>query len=245
MNRDLLKLACTGLLVTLGVSAWSQANQTIISTFPNYDGNAFSLTSGQQIGDQIFLNQSDYSLTGFQFEYITPNAFLSTAVGVNISFYANTGPNGSPAAVPFYESGWFYNNPGGSIPAYAVGEDLVYTTADFQNGDGAGSIVMPAGFLMPTEFTFTVEFTNIDSPGLSSPVNGTVSVPIGQTTNLYPSTVVPAYWVNNNGAWSELTNSVGNNLLFSFTGVPEPSIMALSGIGSLLLVGAIKLKRKR
>ena len=98
---------------------------------------------------------------------------------------------------------------------------------------------------MPTEFIFTIEFTNIDSYGNDTVVNGHVSVPIAQTTNSYASTTVPAYWLNNNGVWSELTNSVGNNLLFSFTGVPEPSIMALSGIGSLLLVGAMKFKRKR
>jgi hypothetical protein len=59
------------------------------------------------------------------------------------------------------------------------------------------------------------------------------------------TTVANDYWVNTGGIWTEYTNVVGNNVLFSFTGVPEPTVFALSGIGSLVLFGVMNLKRKR
>jgi hypothetical protein len=239
MNRDLLKWVCTGVVATLGVSAWSQVPPSIIiSTFNNYDGQSFGLSNGQSIGQDITLNAANYNLTGFEIEYAVPGNFLAANVGVNISFY-NVNSAGAPTTI-FYNSGYFYNtydSPDGYIPASASGNDLLYGNADFDAGDGDGSMTLYPGYLMPTQFLFSIEFTNI-SPNQ-------VTLPIATNNNTYASTVANDYWVDNNGAWSEFTNAVGNNVLFSFTGVPEPTVFALSGVGSLMLFGAMKLKRKR
>jgi hypothetical protein len=239
MNRNFLKWVCTGFLTTLGASAMSQiAPTTILSTFNDYDGQAFGLSSGEAIGQDISFNAANYSLTGFEFEYAVPGNYLAANVGVNISFY-NVNSAGAPTTL-FYNSGYFYetyDSPDGFIPAASTGNDLLYGNSDFDEGDGTGSVTLPPGYLMPTQFLVSIEFTNI-SPSQ-------VTLPIATNNNTYASTVANDYWVDNGGVWSEYTNAVGNNVLFSFTGVPEPTVFALSGVGSLVLFGAMKLKRKR
>jgi hypothetical protein len=245
MNRNLSKWICTGFLVAVGASAWAQPVQTIISTFANYDGQSFGLSSGEQIGNTVNLNAYNYSLTGFELEYAVPGNFLAANVGVNITFY-NVDSLGRPTTA-FYESGFFYNtydSPNGYIPATANGYDLLYGNPDFFNGETPTSagptgpeITLTPGYLMPTQFLFSIEFTNI-SPS-------EVILPIATNNNTSASTVANDYWVNNGGVWNEYTNAVGNNVLFSFTGVPEPTVFALGGIGSLVLLRAMKLKRKR
>lgn len=238
MNQNLLKWVCTGFVATLSASAMAQTGTyTIISTFPNYDGQAFGLNNGEQLAQDVTLNSSGISLSGFEFEYAVPGNFLAANVGVNISFY-NVNSSGAPVGAPFYNSGFFYNtypSPDGYIPASASGADLVYGNSDFYSGDGPDAITLTPGYLMPNQFLFSIEFTNISL--------NQVTLPVATNNNTYAATVANDYWVNNNGVWGEYTNAVGNNLLFNFTGVPEPTTMALGGIG-LALFGAAKLKRK-
>ena len=239
MNQNLFKWVFTGFLATLGGTALAQTSPyTFVNTFGNYDGQAFTMSSGLIFGQNIHLNAPNDSLTGFEFEYAVPGNSLGTDVGVNISFY-NVNSSDAPVGAPFYNSGFFYNNPSGSIPAAAVGSDLIYSTDDFTGGDGPDAITLPANYLMPSQFLVTIEFTNLTT--------GELNLPIATNNNngTYMTTVANDYWVNTGGIWTEYTNVVGNNVLFSFTGVPEPTVFALSGIGSLVLFGVMNLKRKR
>jgi hypothetical protein len=138
----------------------------------------------------------------------------------------------------FFDSGWFYNNPSGTLGSSANGNNIQYTNSDLYSDS---LVNLPAGFLMPTNFTVVISFTNLDNASK-------VSIPLANTVTNYASSVLDSYWLNTGAGWEILTNTgyTANNMLFTMTGtVPEPSIMYLGGVGSLLLFGAMKLKRKR
>jgi hypothetical protein len=216
--KYLNKEICAGIVLSLGFTGmgatiYNDAGNTAV-------GNMFSLSSGVTYGNEITV-ASGWTLTQFSFEYYSVNN--ST---VDVAFYANTGTaNANGFATPALSA--FYNS--GAVSAAAGLNDLTFSQADFGSS-----------LTLPTDFTFTVTFSNFGT-------SGSVSLPVVAATK---NVSYGDYWLNNNagGGWQLLTNSAApGSFVVDFEGtssVPEPSVYALGAIGSLLLLGANKLKRK-
>ena len=232
MSQHSKKILCVGALTALGFNVL--ADTTIYDSTGSYNGNVFSLSNGQEIGNQVSVNSANWLLTGFNIEYYSPSSGPSlTNVGIDVRFYLNDGAltNGfaSPGTVLF-DSGWFYNTPLG-LPAGGPGSGgfhfVSYNISDF------GTL------MLPTNFTFTVSFTNLDAFNV-------VQLPLANNvTNAISS--FGDYWRNDNGNWTLLTNSASAaNLVAQFTavGVPEPSMIYLGAIGGALLLGVNRLRKR-
>lgn len=221
MKRTLLNaLICAGATVALGVGS-VRADTIYLST--NYNGNAFTMANGQEVGNQITVTPG-YTLTGFSIEYDAPGS-LATDVGVDVRFYQNDGPLNNGYATPdsiFYDSGWFYNDPQESIL-----------------DNGYWSVTSgPMDLTFPTNnFTVSITWTNLDG-------SSQIDMPLANNT-AGPGANTGEYWLNTDGSWELLTNSVPANFIAEFDGtVPEPSTFGLAGIGGALLLGINKLRRK-
>jgi len=238
MKRKLLQaLMCAGAVVVCCLGS-ARAN-TIYANTNSFNGNMFTMANGQEVGDEITVPAGS-SLASFAFEYDAP-ALLAANVAVDVRFYLNNGVlyNGynTPSTLLF-DSGWYMNTLAGNIPsgpgpggnsAYT----LLYTTSDFSSGAQNG---WAPNFTVPTDFTFTITWTNLDG-------SSQVDMPLANNT---PGISSGEYWLNNNGTWELLTNSATpGNLLVDFEGqVPEPSVFALTAIGGVLFLGINKLRRK-
>ena len=122
MNQKYLKsLVCLS-GVALGFNCAGQG--TIYNSFPNYNGNAFSLTSGQEIGNEITLHPGA-TLNSFSIEYYSPNATLSSSVGIDLAFYLLNGAAVNGFATPgteLFNSGYYFGGSAGSLPGgYQIG----------------------------------------------------------------------------------------------------------------------------
>jgi hypothetical protein len=146
MKISTKKVAGLALFLLIGFKA---LGTDIYNTFTTYNGNAFTVTNNQQIGNEITLSSANVSLTGFSFEYYTPSA-LSGTVGVDLQFYYNNGASGSPGT-EFYNSGSF-----SPLPTALSGTNVNYGLADFYPP-------LSSGFLLPTNFTFTLTFSGLAS----------------------------------------------------------------------------------
>jgi hypothetical protein len=183
-----------------------------------------------EVGDEILLASTERYLTNFSFEFWGENAVHSNSfsgtITARVRFYENNGTpfNGyaTPGTTPFYDSGWF------SVPSPTDRNTFVFT---------AGSDFPSWGLFLPTsDMTWSVQFQGMgagDSVGLdiySPPV-------VGQS--------YPDYW-ENNGGWVLLTNGVPMDFASKMEAmVPEPSAMALSCIGGLvMLVLSRRLRQK-
>ena len=214
-------------------------SDVIYDSTANYNGNAFSMVNGQEIGNEITVSPGSYwSLTNFSIEYYSPDVTLSTSVGIDVRFYLNNGPATNGFATPgtlFYDSGWFYNTALGGMPGNGY-QVVKYNNSDFYGGS---TVNMSPSYLVPGDFTFTITWTNLDGSDV-------IDMPLANSqTNAIGGTSYGDYWVNNNGTWSLLTNSVPANLVANFSGqVPEPSAFGLVAIGGALLFGIQRLRRK-
>jgi hypothetical protein len=229
------KLVCVGMVMSLGFTARAA---TIFDNTTAYNSHQFTLGNGQQIGNEVTLG-SGWVLTNFQFEYYSPDSGpLNSSLGVDVRFYLNNGPL-DPAGYPtpstlIFDSGWFSNgNVGaGNIPTGA--NDLNYNSSDLST-----LVTGLPGNVLPGDFTYSITFTNLGS--------NTIELPLANST---AGTNYGTYWLYNNvsSQWALLTNNAtpANDLvIFQGTPTPEPSVIGLGAIGSLLLVGVSKLKRKR
>jgi hypothetical protein len=222
-----LKSMGLALLLLSGLSA--RADSFYNST--NYNGNTFTLGNNQEIGNEIFLTGSSFSLTNFTFEYrSTSGSFPGGSVGVDVRFYLNDGAPTNGFATPaslFYDSGWFY----GVTPA-TVGQDISYDTSDLYSGS---TLNLTPGFVMPSDFTFTITFTNlVGGNGVELPLADPLS---GQSGD---------YWLETADGWELLTNSVPSSFIANFSGtaVPEPPVLSLCVAGGALLVLGVIRQRK-
>lgn len=207
---------------------------TSVLIFPN----------NQEIGDQIFL--ANYMtapyLSGFSFEYYSPNAAFSGTVTADVRFYLNNGPvfNGfsSPGTL-FYDTGQF----GIQTPQSAVGSDaavLSFSSADFLGG----TVPLNPSMQMPSTLTVSVEFQGLggsDQVGLPNFGPPTVGYNYGD------------YWFNNAGTWELLTipdniTPYDNKVKFAMqlVGVPEPTTFATAALclGTVLLAGFARRRRQ-
>jgi len=174
-------------------------------------------------------------MTTFNVEYYSTNIFQPEQVGVDLRFYFNNGPAVNGAATPgteFFDSGWNYG-----LTAGAEGDTISYSTADLYEN---ALLNLPAGFLLPSSFTFTLTFTNLDA-------ENTISLPLANSPTDEAATSSGTYWLNTDGQWTLLTNSAPANLVALITGteVPEPTVPCLGAIGTLLLLTAGRWSRQR
>jgi hypothetical protein len=230
MNQKYLKsLVCVG-GVALGFNCAGQS--AFYNNFPNYNGNAFSLISGQQIGNEISL-QNGTALTSFSIEYYSPNTTLAPTVGIDVTFYNQNGPvvNGfKTPGTEFFNSGYYTGGAGGLGGGYQV---VTFNTTDFaagaQNGWGGN-------YSLPQDFTFSVSFTGLNALNV-------VDMPLA---NITPGTSYGDYWLNNGTGWTLMYNtSSDGNLVVDMVGtVPEPSTFGLAALGGVALLGFNKLRRR-
>ena len=201
-----------------------------------WNNSVFQMQNGQEVGNEINVPAGN-SLDDFQIEYLLP-ANLTADVGIDVRFYtqadgANQGTYTDPGSL-FFDSGFTSLSSLGVLYTSAGSHNVDYTTADFSTSGAWTTSVTPL-YVLPTDFTFTVTFDNLDSGNV-------VQMPLannnGQNDN--------GYFINGVGGWTLNTNSLGPvNFLADFSGtVPEPSALGLTGIGGALLLGINRLRRK-
>ena len=223
--RNLKKQVCVGIVASFGLTALAG---TIYDT-PAGNGGLMQLADGVTVGNEISL-PAFYTLTSFSFEYYSPDSgsTLNSAVSVDVKFYQNNGPltNGyyAPGTL-LYDSGLFAP---GNLPTGS--NDISYYSTDFASGSPALT-----GPLITTNLTFTITFNNLGG--------NTVDLPLADAQ---PGITTGNYWLydNSSSQWGLMTNSMPADFVVDFQGVPEPSVFGLGAIGSLLLLGVSKLKRK-
>ncbi|HWW01435.1 MAG TPA: PEP-CTERM sorting domain-containing protein [Candidatus Acidoferrum sp.] len=182
-----------------------------------------------EVGNEILLAGSERYVTNFSFEYWGVNTAgggtFAGSVDARVRFYQNNGAPFNGYATPgtsFYDSGWF--SIGGPTPR----NTLVFTP-------GADGIPTEGLFVPVSTMTWTVQFRGLgatDQAGL----------------DLYSPAIVGQsysdYWEFSGGNWQLMTNSVAMDFAACFdaslTAVPEPSSLALLGLGGLTLLAAAR-----
>jgi len=234
MKYNLKKTFCVAGALAFMAVGLSATAATFYADNGSYVGNLFQLQDGMQVGNEISL-AGKWSLTNFSFEYYSPNSALNSALDVEVKFYLNNGPsvNGHPTpGTLFYDSGLFFNTAAGNLPTGS--RDISYSTADLYSGSGLN---MAVGYILPSDFTYTVTFNNFSTNSIYLPLANNQS---GPNVTTYGD-----YWLYSGGSWTLLENTAPANFLVNMSGVPEPSVFYLGAIGSAILFGASKLKRKR
>jgi hypothetical protein len=178
----------------------------------------FPNPTGLEFGDQVNLLGTDRTLSQFSFYYFFSGATASTQ-SVTVRMYANLGIN--PPVTPFYTSD--------PIPLSTGANGFNNQTINFPL---ASNVIT-----LPDTFTWTVQFSNLAA---------------GQTGGLLlygPPNVGSSFndfWQNDGTAWSLMQINNGNtpaNFAAQFSAVPEPGVLALGGLGALLLAGLRRFRR--
>ena len=232
--KYLKNLACIGIFAAFGVTA---SADTILDNGPLYNGNQFTVNSGQPIGNEVTLGSGIF-LTNFMFEYFTPDLSLNTSLGVDVRFYLNNGPTVGGYPTPgtlFYDSGFFFNTLGN----WPVGaHDFSFASADLYSSSLPGAVNLNSGLpgnVLPSDFTYVITFVNLGA--------NTIQIPLANDS---PGATYGTYWLFDTGWSLQTNNTAAANFVVDFSGtVPEPSVLALSAIGGALLLGVNKLRRKR
>jgi len=211
MNRTLKAILLSAGLCSLPNLAFSAI--VYDNTQNDLTGQYSPATPSFEFGDQITLLGPERTLSQFSFYYFFSGATASTQ-SVTLRMYANSGTNAP--VTPFYAS-----------------DPIPLSTG--ANGFNTQTINFPLSsnlITLPDSFTWTVQFSSLAA---------------GQTGGLLlygPPNVGSSFndfWQNNGaGTWS--LNQINNgNTLADFgarvTAVPEPGVLALGGIGALLLAG--------
>lgn len=179
----------------------------------------FFNSEGHEIGDQIILADTGFGaiITDFSFEFYA--ADVDPLAQYTISLYANDGVGGAPST-----SLW--------TDTYAFGN-----STDFSQG-----IVVNYSDLnitVPHSFTWAIDFANLGEAGNAGLILSASGPAVGGNYT--------DYWLNEDGTWKLNVNNPNDgsavDFLASFSGspVPEPTSMALMGVGSL---GLFLLKRR-
>jgi hypothetical protein len=242
-NRKVL-----GIALLSAVTLAAQADVLLYDNTENQLGTVLNFPNGQEIGDQIFLANytADPYLTGFSFEYYSPDSSWSGTVTADVRFYQNDGPpfNGYNApGTLFYDTGAFNVLPplqiyGGTTNS-AV---LAFSSADLYNN---AAMNMNPSFMMPSNMTMSVTFQGLsgsESVGLPSFGPPHVGYNYGD------------YWVNNGGTWQlETSNNNGQYSKVAFAmqltatnqPVPEPTAMGVAAVGAAVLAGFARWRRHK
>jgi len=160
-----------------------------------------------EFGDQITLGGTDRRLSQIDFYYFFSGAAASTQ-SVTLRLYANSGIN--PPVTPFYTS------------------DLIPLATGFRDQP---IVFTNATLTLPNTFTWTVQFSNL-AAGQSGGLLLYGPPAVGSSFN--------DFWQKDAaGAWStrQIAGAPFNDFAARFTAVPEPGVLALGGLGALLLAG--------
>ena len=201
-------------------------------------GTAFFTAATNEIGDEVILADNGNGSTITNFDLYFYNTAPDYTATMTVFLYANTGaPSSSGPNTPNHTALWSEsfavpNAPTGTLLNFATGTDLPL-----------------GGVSVPTDFTWAVEFTGLGGSDAGLILN-TNAVDIGGN--------YADYWLNlgSSGApnWVLSTNSIYSNVNFGadFFGTanppaptPEPSSVALMGLGIAGLVGFVKRKANR
>jgi hypothetical protein len=245
MKRFILKAMCASAGIILAGSAGVRADTVLYENTATNLGYNLLFNNNDLIGQQVWLGTgaSPFNLTGFSFEYYSPNTHWVGSVTADVRFYENDGPatNGYNApSTLFYNSGPFSITPPLSFSPSNQAL-LVFDITDLQSGDGPGAVTMSPGFVMPSNFTFTVQFSGL--AGLD-----TVGLPIFDTPQVGANS--GDYWFDVSGNWELLTNVAGPIAFGAeFTGTPqptpEPSVICLSALGAAAFAIIARRRQRR
>jgi hypothetical protein len=205
-------------------------------------GQVMNIPTATTVGEQIWLGTgtTPMYLTNFSFEYYSPYNPYSGNVQMDVQLFANTGPttNGyhSPAAVPFFDSGFFtLINPWYAGSPSTNSATLTFNLASLLSGNTINIIPFVA---LPSNFTFAVTVTGLqgaDSVGLPIFTSPQVGYNAGD------------YWYDVSGNWELLTNSIGPvQFGAQFLGTaPEPSVLCLGALGAATLTFMARRRQRR
>ena len=229
----------TGIVAGLVVAVGSMtANAQTVYSNTNTEAGVFS-SPNNEIGSETILADggSGSTLTGLTFNFY--NTMPDNAASLAIYLYANDGaasPAGprKPGTVLWSDSFLIPNAP----------TNVMITPTFYVDGltvDDSTSLP-PGGLAVPSDFTWAVEFSGVTSGNDAGLIFTTNAPAIGNGYN--------DFWLNNGSAaspnWVLATNSAAPNLSFFFTAsVPEPSSIAMLGLGVVGMFGMLKRKVSR
>jgi hypothetical protein len=188
-----------------------------------YDNTATDLnlrysppTPTSEFGDEISLAGTDRTLSQFQFSYFFTGATVSAQTWT-LRFYANDGTTNSPGTV-------LYN-----------GDPRPVTLSGFNTE----TITFPLSsnlVTVPDTFTWTVQFSNL-AAGESGDLLVYGPPNVGSSFN--------DFWQKDAGAWSTMLINGASRSDFTarINAVPEPGVLALGGLGALLLAGLRRFRK--
>jgi len=261
MKNATIKSAVLGITLSAGVAcvhAQSGASTGLNSAndiYNSYTGVTpsvgIALSNGEEFGNEIYMpaNPNNNYMTNFTFEYYGTSGLGAVTnfagnVQVDIKFYLQTGPavNGylSPSATPIYEwnsataDGGAFG--GSSVLVASPGNYFSLQLEDF-SGYAADPLSYTQGVLIPyspyEQLTYSITFSGLGS-GDTIGLGATAGPTVGVADN--------GYWFKptSGSSWEYLTNGVYNTSLAEIQGVPEPTSMALVGVGALSLLVAAK-----
>jgi hypothetical protein len=237
MKRLFLKAMAAGAGIMLVSSAGVRGTVLYQDTLFN-TGQVMNFPSGDQIGEQIWLGTgtTPMYLTNFSFQYYSPVTSYVGPVQADVILYQNNGAPFNGYSTPgsaFFVSGWFDLPNPWSLPSATNSATAVFQLSDLQ----AGAIGLAPNFILPSNFTFSVTFRNLqgaDSVGL--PIFNPPSVGFNAGD----------YWYDVSGNWELLTNSIGPiafGAQFLGTPIPEPSGICLGALGLVALTAMARRRR--
>jgi hypothetical protein len=237
----------SGWLVIGALALGLSAKADVLFQNNSTDLNTRFTDGSLEFGDQIFLNSPGPAyITNFSFQYygIGGNAngsFVGQHVSVDVRWYLN---NGTPTTSGYATPGTLVYDSGAVNLGPTAASTLTFNTANgdfpvFPAGTGTNGWYVPGDTL-----TFTVQFSGMgagDQLGVdlfSPPTVGSTYVD---------------YWQNNgtaaNPSWVLLENVNGTPVdigqEWMGTPVPEPSALALSLVGGLGLLMAVRRFRNK
>ncbi len=218
MNRTLKAILLSAGLCSLPNLAFSAIVYDNTATADPSGQQYFPTPTGLEFGDQVTLAGTERTLSQFSFYYFFNGASV-TSQTLTLRMYANNGTN--PPVSAFYTSD--------AIPL-SIGDN------GFNNQNISFTNAIPT--ILPDSFTWTVQFSNLGA---------------GQTGGLLlygPPNVGSSFndfW-QNDGAGNWTLNQINNGSALAdfaarISAVPEPGVLALSGLGALLLAGLGRLRK--
>jgi hypothetical protein len=212
------KLSGLALGLLIGCNAFAT---DIYDTFPTANGSFLQVTNGQQVGNQVTLNNSHITMSEFSFEYLTVGTY-SGGGGVDLKLYS-----GAPTGSAIYDSGVF--------------SPLVKATNGLNVNYFAG-IDFSSNFLLPSSFTFILTFSSLGSSDVLELL--LANPPSGQ-----PGSTTPNYYYNYDGGpgltLSSLPGGISADIGVDITGtIKAPDASLTGGLLGLGLLGIFVLRRK-
>lgn len=232
-----------GIAILSAIAVAAQGDVVLYDNSETQIGDVLNFPNAQEIGDQIYLANyaADPYLTGFSFEYYSPNLSFSGTVTADVRFYLNNGTLFNGYASPsnlFYHTGPFPIPTPLSVYPGTNSAVLTFSQADLY-ADAAQNL--NPSMQMPSNFTVSVTIQGLsgsDSVGLNNFEPPAVGSNHGD------------YWYNNGGSWELLTfgNSEPYAFGMQFTAttqpVPEPATLCMTLAGAALLVGFARRRRQ-